>query len=148
MIWARQLTLKKIDAGYAHVAPLPGKRDVVKFMTQSRRDELAGLISRTLGQPVRVNVEVPADDGAEAQRASGHGPLSERDIALGLPLVRQVFEMFPDSTMIEVRPEAEVEAASNPVPASDSGSLDSDSDDASLSYDSMQDMNDDDDADR
>ena len=62
MIWARQLSLKKIEANYAHVAPLPGKRDVVKFMTQSRRDELAGLISRALGRPVRVNVETPRSE--------------------------------------------------------------------------------------
>ncbi len=126
MVWARRLVLQRIELGVAHLAPAAGHSDLYKFMTQPRRDELAALLSRVTGQPIKVDIAAPSQSASDAANASSlssssSSSLSPRDRALNAPLVREIFQLFPDSTIVDVRPEQAATADTNSAPASDSG---------------------------
>jgi hypothetical protein len=131
MVWARRLVLQRIELGVAHLAPAAGHNDLFKFMTQPRRDELAALLSRVTGQPIKVDIAAPSQSSGDggnssALASSSSSSLSPRDRALNAPLVREIFQLFPDSTIVDVRPEQPATATvTDAASASDS---DSDSD--------------------
>jgi hypothetical protein len=121
MTWVKALTLRQLESRTAHLAVLPGNREIVKFITPQRREQLAALFQQAVGRPVKVELDAPpageasgpagdrraAPASPSAVGASAPGPTgqSDRQKAMGLPLVRQVLELF-DATIIDVRPEA------------------------------------------
>ena len=127
MVWARRLVLQRIELGVAHLAPAAGHSDLFKFMTQPRRDELAALLTRVTGQPLKVDIAAPSQSAGDAAGPSNLGSSSSsspspRDRALSAPLVREIFQLFPDSTIVDVRPEEAAAAMdSTAASASDSG---------------------------
>lgn len=108
--WIRWLRLVQLDSDCAHVAAVPGRREVMKFLTDRQKGQLAELLRPILGRPVRIQLEdpppVPAEvdePAAAGQDVTPAGPRLSPRQALSLPLVRQVLEMF-DADLVEVRP--------------------------------------------
>jgi hypothetical protein len=124
--WVRGLEMRSFDGRRAVVTPLPGQRDLAKFLNPQRCEQLAAMIGQVIRAPVKVEVgaepaaptagdgSAPAvpDPGAPAAK-----PAIDRKQALNLPLVHQVLELF-DATVIDVAPEqAAVEAPAPEAPA-------------------------------
>ena len=100
------------------VAPLLGRHDVIKFMSQSRRDELAKLLSQITGSHVRLRVDTAnIPESPASDMTAGQAVLSDRDRALALPLVRTIFELFPDATLTNIRNENQKEKSSTATAA-------------------------------
>lgn len=128
LAWAQQLTLRALDGQVAHVAALPGHREMIRFMNPDRRKQLGQLLQSVLGRPVSVEVDPSpidgsmdvnngdevsaAHDGRTTERGNGAGGTvgtarrmptqAERAAAMELPLVKQVLEVF-DATLVGVR---------------------------------------------
>lgn len=122
MSWVAGLTLRGMEGNTATVAPTPGRRDLARFVTPQRAEQVAQVFSQVAGRPIRVEVEPTADDPAAPASPGGQGapgaganpasPGSQWQTAMALPLVRQVVEMF-DATLVEVR-----DGAAPPAPTS------------------------------
>jgi hypothetical protein len=109
--WVGSLRLSRFDGDSAHLTTVPGRRELLRFVTPQRSEQLAQLFRQVLGRPIRVDVGVSTGDGAESDGAarvgsdpSGSGASSDRDTvqrgrALELPLVRQVMEHFDASVV-------------------------------------------------
>lgn len=131
MAWAGHLTLRALEGQVAHIAALPGHRDMIGFMSPDRRKQLGEMLRSVLGRPVRVEVDASPvvqnpdagdeahagvrSNGSVARNGSGVGGASrhmptqaERAEIMDLPLVKQVMEVF-DVTLVGVRTEAQVQ---------------------------------------
>ena len=108
MAWTDHLQLVRLDQGVAVLSPTPGHRELVNFIDESRQQMLAREFSQLLGQPLRVVVQMPrgaADEvESDAPDAAPTGR-ADRRAALDLPLVKDVFDIFPDASLIDVRPD-------------------------------------------
>lgn len=109
LAWVDQLDLKRLQESSGVVSPKPGNRDVARFATESRLEQLASELQAIVGRRIRLTMQVEepgagiADDTTDAQ-----GPESsdaERREALNLPLVKRVIEAFPDATLTGFRRE-------------------------------------------
>lgn len=104
--WLRYVQLDRLDAERATLRIVPGHREVYGFATDNRLAQIARVIQDVTGRRLRVTLDrdTPAGDaGAETSNAAPAG--SERREAMGLPLVRQVLEIFPEASLIDVREE-------------------------------------------
>ena len=133
MSWVHSFSLKNLDRGVAQLVAEPGNREILKFVTPPRRDQLAALLATVIGKPIRVELELPPTfptipppkPGVEAPRnpAPGISPgtspsppadrTSRLQHAMALPLVKRVMEVF-DAQIMDVRPEDET-PTSTPV---------------------------------
>jgi len=126
--WVRGLEMRSFDGRRAVVTPLPGQRDLGKFLNAQRCEQLAAMIGQVIRKPVKVEVDTDAagaappagpGSGAAAEpdaRGPAAGPVMDRQQALALPLVRQVLELF-DATLIDVAPEQAQAPAPTPPAA-------------------------------
>ena len=122
--WVSRFQLCRLEGRIAHVAPLPGHRDLLSFATQQRQ-RLADLLRACTGHPVEVRFVTDAaatpprpDPGSEAASSSRPDPAArpggngtsppagqpgggavDQQTVMSLPLVRQVLERF-DATLI------------------------------------------------
>ena len=103
LAWVDQLDLRQIQESSGVVSPKPGSRDVARFATESRLEQLASELQAIVGRRVRLTMHVEAPDAGVADATSdGGGPEgsdAERREALNLPLVKRVIEAFPDATL-------------------------------------------------
>lgn len=108
--WVKSFALRQLAGGVAKLVAQPGQRDMMKFVTTQRRDQLAQIFAGVLGSPVKIEIEAPAPPSAApgSDRAVGGAP-SAMQQALALPLVKQVMEIF-DAQVVDVRPEGGVDA--------------------------------------
>ncbi|MEM7575970.1 MAG: hypothetical protein AAF328_00730 [Planctomycetota bacterium] len=125
--WLDHFELRTIDVSkqpaHAVLSPKPAAGHAIRFATAPRLERLGQHLTRLSGVAVRVQLaEVPTaqqqhdrriaeaeiDTGSGANAAakpsapSGGGGIDRRD-ALGLPIVRDAFEVFPDAIMIDAR---------------------------------------------
>lgn len=111
----RWLRLVKLEGDTAHVAPVPGRRDVMKFLTERQKGQLVELLRPIVNRPIRIQLDAaaPTASAGDAAMAGDDGPPAEDETAgvprltprqaLSLPLVKQVMDVF-DADLVEVRP--------------------------------------------
>jgi DNA polymerase-3 subunit gamma/tau len=125
--WVRHLEMRGFDGRRALVAPLPGQRDLIKFLSPQRCEQLAGMIAHVIRRPVKVEVDptaaapvdtpTPTDHPAAPSTPGTSGAGADRAHARNLPLVRRVLEVF-EASVIDVAPEAALQApAASAAPA-------------------------------
>jgi hypothetical protein len=119
----RGLTPQRLDGGTIHVAPAPGRRDLLKFMTSQRREQLGQMLGQILGRPLRVQMAsgsspAPGRPAGPAPRARPAASEQERQEAMNLPLVRDLLEAF-DVTLVDVGRAPDREAGSAAPPPTD-----------------------------
>lgn len=103
--WVSALELAAVADGVATVRVRPGRRDMLRFMSDARRDQLARWLSEALSSGVRVRIEAPTDLASPTDDAPRHDAApaaqGDRQAAMALPLVRQVMEHF-DAALVQV----------------------------------------------
>lgn len=101
----------------------PGHNDLVAFATEERLRPLVDDLAAILGRRVRVTMESSAparQDGEPGQgSAAPSAPANLRRQAMGLPLVKKLFDVFSDASLIDVRPEPQPDEAPAPPPQPD-----------------------------
>lgn len=105
--WIRALQLVRLDNQTAHVVAALGKRDVLKFLSDRQKGQLADLLFDLTHQRFRVELDQSAqeDSASAALRASSTmANHTARREAMSLPLVKQVLDVF-DAEVIDVREE-------------------------------------------
>jgi DNA polymerase-3 subunit gamma/tau len=105
--WVDKVTLAKLDAeqGVCVLEPRTGQRDITRFAGQRQRDRLALELTKLTAKRFRVELaSSPADTSAPATEEAGGNRAQDRRKALGLPLVRDVLDVFPDAVLIDTRP--------------------------------------------
>ena len=128
--WVGSLRLQQFDGESAQLTTMPGRRELLRFVTPQRSEQLAQLFRQVLGRPVRVEIgsggQSDHDADAESDPVAGAGAdphassLSrssdtvERGRALDLPLVRQVMEHF-DASVVDARRKPATEGDAPPV---------------------------------
>ncbi|MBL4701383.1 hypothetical protein JYU15_00680 [bacterium AH-315-I18] len=89
-------TIDTIQDSQVTLAPKPGSRG---FITEKQKSQLAQLISDVLGRPVNVQVKQKVRPAATADTSNTNGGLTERQLAMKLPLVQQISEHYDVSLM-------------------------------------------------
>lgn len=117
MSWVQKFSLSRVDQTTAYITTSTGNRDMIRFATGARREQLARLLGPMLGRPVRVEVDserapvgapqADAGGGAPSETpertpAAGREHQASRKEAMALPWVRQVMEVF-EATVIDAR---------------------------------------------
>ena len=126
----RYVTLSRIEGDQAFLRIAPGHSEMVGFFTEVRLQQVSDLLMPITGKRLRVSLEAGntqnADDfDAGSQPGSPASPGSagnssaavDRRKAMSLPLVKNVFEVFSDATLIDVRPERQPIAPADVPPA-------------------------------
>jgi len=110
--WVDQVTLGNIDRdhGLVTIRPKPGQRDIARFVGPRQRDRLAGELTKLLGRPIRVELDAPTAPSQDATPTEGErkpgSSMTDRQRAIGLPLVKDVLDAFPDAVLLDARREA------------------------------------------
>ncbi|MGB0767935.1 MAG: DNA polymerase III subunit gamma/tau [Phycisphaeraceae bacterium] len=108
--WVDKLELAELDAsaGLCKVRPRKGHRDIAGFANARQRDRLAAELTKLTSKRFRIELvdvgSTNAGPEANADRASGSGS-GQRRKALDLPLVKDVFDVFPEAVLLDARPE-------------------------------------------
>lgn len=108
--WIRTFALKQLAGGVAKLIAQPGHREIYKFVTDQRREQLSQIFGSVLGSPVKIEIEPPASPSAVNPSTTSAGPSSSQSSlqqAMELPLVRQVMDLF-DVQVVAVHPEGQV----------------------------------------
>ena len=105
--WLRWLRLTQLDEQVAHLSPLPGRRDVLKFLTDRQKDQLTELLATIVGRRLRVELEADST-GTDSDSATGSADFLSAQMtaddqrkAMGHPLVQQILQQF-DADIIAV----------------------------------------------
>lgn len=109
-----KVTLGKLDleGGLCTIRPRPGQRDIGRFVGQRQRERLGGELTQLLQRPIRVELDAPQPSTHRSVDSPGR-PTSDptdRQKAIGLPLVRDVLDVFPDAVLMDTRREEESQA--------------------------------------
>lgn len=107
--WIRTFALKQLAGGVARLIAQPGHREIFKFVTDQRREQLSQIFGSVLGSPVKIEIEPPASPSAANSVTTSAGPSSSQSAlqqAMELPLVRQVMDLF-DAQVVAVYPEGQ-----------------------------------------
>jgi DNA polymerase-3 subunit gamma/tau len=124
--WVDRLELAGIDAqsGVCKVRPRQGHRDIAGFVTPRQCDRLAAELTKLTAR--RCRVELVGVTGPAAQQRQQPDALSEdaanagrssagaRRAALDLPLVKDVFDVFPEAVLLDARKQRVAEPAEQP----------------------------------
>ncbi len=115
--WLGAMELASLEGQVARLRAKPGRRDVMRLMSDSRRSQLAQMLGEATGRSWRVEVTAPAglEAGGGHEEGSGHGAAGDRQAALDLPLVRQIMDQF-DVTLMQVRREQDESEEARPQP--------------------------------
>ncbi|MFI4861470.1 MAG: DNA polymerase III subunit gamma/tau [Phycisphaerales bacterium JB063] len=104
--WVDKVQLVKLDteSGVCLLEPRSGQRDIAAFAGQRQRDRLALELTKLTSKRFRVELAEPARPNAGSQSDSpGSSQRLDRQKAMGLPLVRDVLDAFPDAVLIDTR---------------------------------------------
>lgn len=148
--WLNHLQLVELTDDHASIRPAAGQQSMADFLTPPRLAEIARLLELIVGNQIAVQIARPAkraDDQTSDQptpgqsaNVSAHGEL--RRTIFGLPLVRELLDVFPDATPTDMyhtsdRPPADADLNTGapdgdlPLPPPDDAALDVDDDDES-----------------
>ncbi|MEX0653416.1 MAG: hypothetical protein WD151_04760 [Phycisphaeraceae bacterium] len=105
--WLRYVELANLDDERAVLRVVPGHREVFAFITDVRLTQIGKVIEDVVGRRVRVTIDRgptgAPDTGDAASGQPGQPAGGDRREAMGLPLVRQVLEIFPEASLIDIR---------------------------------------------
>lgn len=105
--WVDKVTLSKLDSeqGVCILEPRTGQRDITRFAGQRQRDRLAMELTKLTAKRFRVELALtPTEPDAQSSVETGGSRSQDRQKALGLPLVRDVLDVFPDAVLVDTRP--------------------------------------------
>ncbi|MEM9018925.1 MAG: hypothetical protein AAGC44_00050 [Planctomycetota bacterium] len=111
LAWVDRVSLGGLDReqGVATIRPRPGQRDIARFVGPRQCERLAGELTKLLGRPMRVELASPTQqDHSPSTDPAGARPgpsQADRQRAIGLPLVKDVLDAFPDAQFLDARPE-------------------------------------------
>ena len=122
MTWVRSLDVLKLAGSTLELVARPGQRDIVAFVSDSRRAQLAELMESATGRRLRIGVSASGHTpGASGDRSPDSGPeagdaghdaggasrISQEQWAKAgtLPLVKQVVEVFDGASTVGVATE-------------------------------------------
>ena len=105
MAWVRSLAAVELSGDTWRLATQPGQRELINFVTDARKQQLAALIESVTGRRVRVVLSAPDAAANATDSRTGTTSQAERDRALALPLVGQVHTAFDSVTLVSVAPE-------------------------------------------
>jgi hypothetical protein len=130
--WLDHFSIVELGQQQVTLAPTPGQRGLLRMVTDGRKQQLAEQLGEILGRSVRVQLREPgegpaAQAGPDESSGAGasHEAKSARQAAMNLPLVREVFEQFPNAALTDVQRSTAGEAA----PADDPAAPDVEGDD-------------------
>jgi len=115
--WVDKVTLAKLDAeqGLCVLQPREGQRDIAGFAGPRQRDRLALELTKLTAKRFRVELaNAPTPDASGHASAPGGKAASgrlDRQHAMGLPLVRDVLDVFPDAVLVDTRKSATDDAS-------------------------------------
>ena len=117
--WVDKVELAKFDpeAGLCQVRPRKGQRDIAGFVNARQCDRLAAELTKMTARRFRIELieaaspstAVPEMRGGSAQSGAG-----QRRKALDLPLVKDVFDAFPEAMLIDARADQSQQAEEEP----------------------------------
>jgi len=111
--WVDKVELAGIDAasGLCRVRPRKGHRDIAGFVNARQCDRLAAELTKLTAKRCRIElVETSHPDRAQAAQGQSGGASSgagQRRKALDLPLVKDVFDVFPEAVLLDARKESQ-----------------------------------------
>ncbi|MFN3166745.1 MAG: DNA polymerase III subunit gamma/tau [Phycisphaeraceae bacterium] len=124
--WVDRLELAGIDAqsGLCKVRPRQGHRDIAGFVTPRQCDRLAAELTKLTARRCRVElIDAPGpsapqhDAPGDADAGTNRSSAGTRRAALDLPLVKDVFDVFPEAVLIDARKERSAEPNEGPLEA-------------------------------
>ncbi len=114
--WVDKVELAGVDAagGVCRVRPRKGHRDIAGFVTPRQCDRLAAELTKLTARRCRVElVEPRTGPAAQANAGETSSPqqgVGQRRAALDLPLVKDVFDVFPEAVLLDARKEQDENA--------------------------------------
>eukprot|EP00752_Nemacystus_decipiens_P017104 g15320.t1 len=110
--WVDKVELARLDpeSGLCQVRPRKGQRDIAGFVNARQCDRLAAELTKMTARRFRIELIEAATSShvMPAKRSgSGQGGAGQRRKALDLPLVKDVFDAFPEAMLIDARAEQE-----------------------------------------
>lgn len=112
--WVDKVELVELDAaaGLCKVRPRRGHREIAGFVNARQCDRLAGELTKLAAKRFRIElIDAAPPQQGEPTRAKqpGNGGAGQRRKALDLPLVKDVFDVFPEAVLLDAREEQEQE---------------------------------------
>ena len=109
--WVDRLELAGIDAssGVCKVRPRQGQRDIAGFVTARQCDRLAAELTKLTAKRCRVELvaglgrPTMQDEPEESASTPSRSSAGTRRAALDLPLVKDVFDVFPEAVLVDAR---------------------------------------------
>lgn len=113
--WVDKIELASLDAaaGICKVRPRKGQRDIAGFVNARQCDRLAAELTKLTAKRFRIELIDAHSPQANAQQQNAAGPkggAGQRRKALDLPLVKDVFDVFPEAMLIDARAEKRQES--------------------------------------
>jgi hypothetical protein len=111
LTWVGKLQVTGLDGDTVNLVTQPGQRDLLAFITESRKAQLADLITTVAGKRIRVALSAAQQDHAASDLAAAPASAAgaaralnrqEQARALELPLVKQVMQVFDGATLVGV----------------------------------------------
>ena len=110
--WVDKIELAEMDAqaGLCKVRPRKGHRGIAGFVNARQCDRLAAELTKLTAKRFRIEL-VDATPPQHAQptqgKATSQSGAGQRRKALDLPLVKDVFDVFPEAVLLDARTERE-----------------------------------------
>ena len=95
------MIIEQIDQRVVTLTHKPGNRS---YVTERQKTQVAEILGKVLGFPVSVQIQqkqASTDDDQGAGSPDTNGVMSQRQLAMKLPLVEQISELF-DVSLVEV----------------------------------------------
>jgi len=109
--WVDKVELAGVASAAAvlRIKPRAGARDIAGFVAGRQCDRLAAELTKLTARRCRVELiaNVPPPDRTGASEQAPASSRSQRRAALDLPLVKDVFDVFPEAVMLDARSERE-----------------------------------------
>ena len=97
----KAMIIEQIDQRVVTLTHKPGNRS---YVTERQKTQVAEILGKVLGFPVSVQIQqkqASTDDDQGAGSPDTNGVMSQRQLAMKLPLVEQISELF-DVSLVEV----------------------------------------------
>jgi DNA polymerase-3 subunit gamma/tau len=108
--WVDKVELVEVDAakGLCTLRPRKGHRDIAGFVNSRQCDRLAAELTKLTSKRFRIELidaSPPRRDQNDQSGSRPQGGAGQRRKALDLPLVKDVFDAFPDAVLLDARAE-------------------------------------------
>ncbi|MFK7790658.1 MAG: DNA polymerase III subunit gamma/tau [Phycisphaeraceae bacterium] len=108
--WVDKIEFAELDAaaGLCKMRPRKGHRDIAGFVNARQCDRLAAELTKLAGKRFRIEL-INASPPQHAQSTQGNNTSQsrsgQRQKALDLPIVKDVFDVFPEAVLVDARAE-------------------------------------------